>query len=163
MQFRQIGFPMLLCSSIAVMALSISCGRTPVPQDKDNDGNLALGGCKVDLSNPPLECPLSKWKRQRITWINPSTTKDYYACINPAESPFNAYGWFIPRSTAAKKSERDTDPVRQDVTPDDTVLIRFWRSDTICGAAPPPPLNSPPPNTPPAPLTSPHIIIKGLQ
>lgn len=139
MPSHQSNLAKMFCLIAGIALFCISCGPKPSP--------VTVNNCAVvELSGPlPPSCDLSQSADDRIVWKN-SSGSPLYACIDSANTPFEAYGWYVPGGGV-----RSSGQIRKDVTPSN-LEIHFWSSPVIC-ALPPPVL----------PLTSPHIIIHNLQ
>jgi hypothetical protein len=135
----------LFCLVAAIALFCVSCGNKSNPIESDSS-NVNNSKCVIELSGTLQQCDLSKNADDRIVWKNSSAT-GLYACVDPQNTPFQAYGWYVPGNGAVRLSGK----IRKDVAAS-SVGVVYYSSPEICVWPPPKSI-----------LTSPIIIIHAAE
>lgn len=87
----------------------------------------------VDISddNAPQQ-KIHKTTDERIVWVN-NSNGPLYICIDPANDPFEAYGWYVAGNGGTRKSGKIVDGLNP--TPGADKTFTFNPSATACPGA----------------------------
>jgi hypothetical protein len=127
----------VLCLSCSVVIACVSCQKptqTGIGTSNHDDYTekyiIDISDPHITPANPSYE--LSKGADERITWINRSGS-GMYVCANPTtNSPFAAYGWFVP-PYVDNKTDRKSGKIHDGVNPPiGGVGYDFYSSSTFC-------------------------------
>jgi len=137
MRFQPVHHGMLFCLITAFVLFCVSCGNRPSTQG--DTSNVNANKCVIELSGSLQRCDLSITADDRIVWKN-SSASPLYACVDPSQTPFDAYGWYVPGNGGVRSSGK----IRKDVVANVNVQIQYYSSTQICVWPPPSPIKSTP-------------------
>jgi hypothetical protein len=132
MKDYQIRNTALLLVVSAVVLVSASC------QNKTADNGSGASPAtyheySVDISNDNApQQKIHKTNDERIVWVN-NSNGPLYICIDPANDPFEAYGWYVPGNGGTRKTGKIVDGLNPAAGA--SIPFTFNPSPTACTGA----------------------------